>query len=324
MGFGRYVAARTLWAAVVSMIITTITFLLLAAAPNPQVQEAATQAALQGGDPAEAAERARELRGLDEPLYVRYMDFIQSVYTLDWGWAESRSQPVTEALAQGLYYTAQYSVPWTILTVLIGPLVGVYSAANMYSWKDHAATGFAFFGYAIPNFFFGIILLLIFGVWLEVIPIVYNTDVPVFSVENVVQLIIPVFVLVTGSIGAVMRVSRNESAEFQNADFMKTAKAKGVSPFRAYAYHVMRPTLVPLSTTLVGQLLALFLGSSLLVEVVFGIPGIGRVTYNALVAQDTNLVLGSTLAFTFIAVVGNLLEDLVFTVLDPRISYDDR
>ena len=306
------------------MIITTITFLLLAAAPNPQVQEAATQAALQGGDPAEAAERARELRGLDEPLYVRYMDFIQSVYTLDWGWAESRSQPVTEALAQGLYYTAQYSVPWTILTVLIGPLVGVYSAANMYSWKDHAATGFAFFGYAIPNFFFGIILLLIFGVWLEVIPIVYNTDVPVFSVENVVQLIIPVFVLVTGSIGAVMRVSRNESAEFQNADFMKTAKAKGVSPFRAYAYHVMRPTLVPLSTTLVGQLLALFLGSSLLVEVVFGIPGIGRVTYNALVAQDTNLVLGSTLAFTFIAVVGNLLEDLVFTVLDPRISYDDR
>jgi peptide/nickel transport system permease protein len=324
MGFGRYVVARTLWAAAVSLIITTITFLLLAAAPNPQVQEAATQAALQGGDPAEAAERARELRGLDEPLYVRYADFVRGVYTLDWGWAESRSQPVTEALAQGLYYTAQYSVPWTVLTVLIGPLIGVYSAANMYSWRDHAATGFAFFGYAIPNFFFGIILLLIFGVWLEAIPIVYNTEVPVFSVRNAVQLAVPVFVLVTGSIGAIMRVSRNESAEFQNADFMKTAKAKGVSPLRAYAYHVMRPTLVPLSTTLVGQLLALFLGSSLLVEVVFGIPGIGRVTYDALIAQDTNLVLGSTLAFTFVAVVGNLLEDIVFTVLDPRISYDDR
>ncbi|WP_049911055.1 ABC transporter permease [Halorubrum lipolyticum] len=324
MGFGRYVTARVLWAGVVSLIITTITFLLVSAAPNPSVQEAATQAALQGGDPAEAAERARELRGLDQPLYVRYMDFIESVYTFDWGWSRSRSQPVTEALGQGLYYTAQYSVPWTVLTVLIGPLVGVYSAANMYSWKDHAATGFAFFGYAIPNFFFGIILLLIFGVWLEVIPVVYNTDVAVFSAQNAVQLSIPVFVLVTGSIGGIMRVSRNESAEFQNAEFMKTAKAKGVSPIRAYAYHVMRPTLVPLSTTLVGQLLALFLGSSLLVEVVFGIPGIGRVTYNALIAQDTNLLLGSTLAFTFIAVIGNLLEDLVFTVLDPRISYDDR
>ncbi|QKG91803.1 ABC transporter permease [Halorubrum sp. SS5] len=324
MGFGRYVTARVLWAAVVSLIIVTVTFLLLSAAPNPAVQRAATQAALQGGDPAAAAERARELRGLNEPLHVRYFDFIRSVYTLDWGWSVSRSQPVMEAVTQALYYTAQYSVPWTILTIILGPLVGVYSAANMYSWKDHAATGFAFFGYAIPNFFFGIILLLVFGVWLEWIPITYNTGVPVFSVENAIQLAVPVFVLVTGSIGAVMRVSRNESAEFQNADFMKTAKAKGVSPLRAYAYHVMRPTLVPLSTTLVGQLLALFLGASLLVEVVFAIPGLGRLTYEALVAQDTSLVLGTTLFFTFVAVIGNLLEDLVFTVLDPRISYDDR
>ena len=324
MGFGRYVTARVLWAGVVSLVITTITFLLLSAAPNPDVQQATTQAALQGGDPAAAAERARELRGLDEPLYVRYFDFIQGVYTLDWGWSSSRSQPVLEAVVGALYYTAQYSIPWTILTVILGPLVGVYSAANMYSWRDHAATGFAFFGYAIPNFFFGIILLLIFGVWLEWIPITYNTGVPVFSVENAIQLAVPVFVLVTGSIGAVMRVSRNESAEFQNADFMKTAKAKGVSPLRAYAYHVMRPTLVPVSTTLVGQLLALFLGSSLLVEVVFGIPGLGRLTFEALLSQDTNLVLGTTLFFTFVAVVGNLIEDLVFTVLDPRISYDDR
>ena len=324
MGLGRYVAARLAWAAVVSLVIVTITFVLLAAAPNPDVQRAATQAALEGGDPAAAAERARELRGLDQPLSVRYLDYLRGVYTLEWGWADSRSQPVTAALAEGLYYTAQYSIPWTVLTVLLGPLVGVYSAANKYSWKDHLATGAAFFGYAIPNFFFGIILLLVFGVWFEVIPITYDTTVPVFSVANAVQLSVPVFVLVTGSIGAVMRVSRNESAEFQEAAFMKTARAKGVSPLRAYAYHVMRPTLVPLSTTLVGQLLALFLGSSLLVEVVFSIPGLGRVTYNALIAQDTNLVLGSTLAFTFVAVVGNLLEDLVFTVLDPRISYDDR
>ncbi len=324
MGFARYVGARVIWAAVVSLIIVTITFLLLSFAPNPSVSEAATQAALQGGDPTEAVERERELRGLDEPLHVRYIDFLEGVYTLDWGWSDDRSQPVTDALIQGIYYTAQYSVPWTILTIILGPLVGLYSAAKMYSWKDHLATGFAFFGWAIPNFFFGIILLVIFGVWLQWVPIQYNTDVAVFSLENVKQLILPVFVLVTGSIGAVMRVSRNESAEFQNADFMKTAKAKGVSPLRAYAYHVMRPTLVPLSTTLVGQLLVIFLGSSLLVEVVFGIPGLGRLTFNALLAQDTSLVLGSTLLFTFIAVVGNLLEDIVFTLLDPRISYDDR
>jgi peptide/nickel transport system permease protein len=324
MGLARYVALRMGWAAVVSFIIVTVTFGLLAAAPNPSVQQAATQAALEGGDPQEAVERERQLRGLDEPIHVRYLDFLSGVYTLEWGWSDYRSQPVTTALADAIFYTAQYSIPWTILTVLLGPLIGVYSAANMYTWRDHVATGFAFFGYAIPNFFFGIILLLIFGVWLEWIPIVYQTEVPTVSLANARQLAIPVFVLVTGSIGAIMRVSRNESAAFQNATFMKTAKAKGVSPLRAYAYHVMRPTLVPLSTTLVGQLLAIFLGSSLLVEVVFGIPGLGRLTFNALVAQDTNLVLGSTLLFTFLAVVGNLLEDLAFTVLDPRISYDDR
>lgn len=324
MGLPAYVAARVAWAVVVSFIIVTITFLLLAAAPDPAVQQAATEAALSGGDPQEAAERVEALRGLDQPLHVRYTDFVISVYTLDWGWSDYRHQPVTTALWDAVLVTAQYSIPWTILTLLLGPLVGLYSAANMYSWRDHAATGFAFFGYSIPNFFFGIILLVIFGVYLGWVPIRFNPNAPTFSFENARQLILPVFVLVTGSIGAIMRVSRNESAEFINADFMKTARAKGVSPARAYAYHVLRPTMVPLSTTVVGQLLAIFLGSSLLVEVVFSIPGLGRLTFNALIAQDTNLVLGATLLFTFIAVVGNLLEDIVFTIMDPRISYDDR
>jgi len=194
----------------------------------------------------------------------------------------------------------------------------------MYSWKDHAATGFAFFGYAIPNFFFGIILLLIFGVWLEVIPM-YNTDVSVFSVQNAVQLSVPVFVLVTGSIGAVMRVSRNESAEFQNAEFMKTAKGQGR---RAAAARVRVPRHAADARAAVDDPRRTAAGAVPRVVAArrgrVRHPGIGRVTYNALIAQDTNLLLGSTLAFTFIAVIGNLLEDLVFTVLDPRISFDDR
>ncbi len=320
----RYVAARVAYAVFVSVVIVTIAFLLLYFSPNPNIQEAATQAALEGGDPQEEMERQEQLRGLDQPMHVQYWDFIQNVYTLDWGWSESRSEPVTSAMISGIYYTAQYSIPWTILTVTLGPLVGVYSASRMYSWKDHVATGFAFFGLAIPNFFFGLILLIAFGVGLGWIPITYNTSAPVFSVENVIQLAAPVFVLTTGSIGGIMRVSRNESAEFMNSDFMKTAKAKGVSPTRAYTYHVMRPTMVPLTTTMVSSLLVLFTGSSVLIEVVFSIPGLGRIMFNGVIAQDTNLVLGSLLVFTFIAVVGNLIEDIVFAIMDPRISYDDR
>lgn len=324
MGMSRYIAARVAYALFVSIIIVTIAFLLLYFSPNPNIQEAATQAALEGGDPQEEIERQEQLRGLDQPMYVQYWDFIENVYTLNWGWSESRSEPVTSAMISGIYYTAQYSVPWTILTITIGPLIGVYSASRMYSWKDHLATGFAFFGLAIPNFFFGLILLITLGVGLGWIPITYNTGVPVFSVENAIQLAAPVFVLVTGSIGGIMRVSRNESAEFMNSDFMKTAKAKGVSPTRAYTYHVMRPTMVPLTTTMVSSLLAIFIGSSVLIEVVFSIPGLGRILFNGVIAQDTNLVLGSLLVFTFVSVVGNLIEDLVFAVMDPRISYDDR
>jgi len=324
MGLGWYITRRVAWAFVVTFVIVSITWGLLAASPDPQVSQAATQAALQGGNPAEAQERARELRGLDAPLYQRYIDYVTGVYTLDWGWSQTRNQPVTEAILDALYYTIQYSIPWTVLVVLLGPLVGLYSSANQYSWKDHAATGFAFFGYAIPNFFFGIILLLIFGVQLGWIPVIYNTDVPVFSVANAIQLAMPVFVLVTGSIGAVMRVSRNESSEFMQADFVKTAKAKGVSQLRIYGRHVLRPTMVPLSTTIVGYLLVLFVGSSLLVEVVFSIPGLGRLLYRAIIAQDTSVVLGTTLFFTFVATVGNLIQDLVYTVLDPRINFDDR
>jgi peptide/nickel transport system permease protein len=324
MGLQWYIARRVGWAVVVTFIIVSITWALITAAPNPEVRQAATQAALEGGNPNEAADRIRQLRGLDAPLHQRYIDYIVNVYTLDWGWSRMRSQPVTDAMVQSLYYTAQYSVPWTIITVLLAPAVGLYSAANQYSWKDHVATGFSFFGYAIPNFFFGIVLLLIFGVYLEWIPISYNSDVTVFSLANARQLAIPVFVLVTGSIGGTVRVARNESAEFMSADFVKTANAKGVTKARIYARHILRPTMVPLSTVMVGQLLLLFIGSSLLVEIVFGIPGLGRLTFRAITAQDTNLVLGSTLFFTFLATIGNLLQDIVYTVLDPRIDFSDR
>lgn len=324
MSFKRYVAARTLYAVFVSMIIVTLAFIFLRLSPNPNVQDAARSAALQGSDPEAAAELVKERRGLNDPLYVQWWDFIKNIYTLDWGWSQSRSQPVTEAVLEGLYYTAQYSIPWTLLTITIGPALGLYSASRMYSWKDHLATFYAFFGFAIPNFFFGILLLLFFGVWLGWVPITYDTTVPVFSFENARQLVLPVITLVTGSIGGIMRVSRNESAEFMNSDFMKTAKAKGVSPVRAWAYHVLRPTMVPLSTSMVSRLLALFTGASVLVEVVFSIPGLGRLLFSSVVAEDTSLVLGTTLVFTFIAVMGNLIEDIVFRVLDPRISYDDR
>ena len=324
MGMKWYVTRRIAWAVVVSVLIVSLTWGLIKLSPNPQVEQAVSNAVLNGQNPEEAREAIEQRRGLDRPLWVQYKDFVLNVYTFNWGWSISRSEPVTQAVLSGLYYTAQYSVPWTLATVIFGPIIGLYAAANQYGWRDHAATAFSFFGFAIPNFFFGIILLLIFGVQLGWTPVIYNTDVAVFGLENVRQLVLPVFVLVTGSIGGTVIVARNESAEYVDADFVKTARAKGVSRYKIFYNHILRPTLVPLSTTIVGQLIALFTGASLLVEVVFGIPGLGLTIFNAILAQDPPLVLGITYVFAFIGVVSNLIQDLVYTVLDPRISFDDR
>ncbi|MFB6151357.1 MAG: ABC transporter permease [Haloarculaceae archaeon] len=324
MGMRWYVARRLMWTGVVAFIIVSVTWVLFRFTPNQEVLQAGQRAAMRGANATEAQERIRQIEGLNQPLWQQYVDYVVNVFTLNWGYSDSRAQPVTDALLSSLYYTAQYSIPWTIGTVVFGTAAGLYSAANQYSWKDNAATLLAFFGLSIPNFWFAIMLLLVFGVYLQWVPIVYQSNVAVFSWLNVKQLILPVFVLITGSVATIHRVSRNESAEYLNADFVKTARAKGADSQRIFTRHILRPAAVPMSTTYVGTLLALFTGSSVVVEEVFSIPGLGRTLLQGIIAQDTSLVLGAFFVFTAIAVIGNLIQDIVYTVLDPRIDFSDR
>jgi peptide/nickel transport system permease protein len=319
-----YVIRRLLWTVTATVFILTATWGLLAIAPNQQVASLQFQVASSGGDAETAAQAYRTARGLDRPLYVRYVDYMSNMLTGNWGWSESRSQPVLAAIGDAVQYTAIYSVPTTILSVLVGLGIGMYSATHQYTTTDYAATFFAFFGLAIPNFWFAIILVLVFGVQLGLVPVVFDPDVPIFSLAMVRQLVLPVFVLVTGTIAGIMRYSRAEALEYVEAAFVKTARAKGASEGRVLFRHILRPAAVPLVTILIGDILTIFLASSLLVEVVFSIPGLGQLAYEALLAQDTALVLGTTLIFTFIAIFGNLLQDIAYTVLDPRIDYGDR
>jgi peptide/nickel transport system permease protein len=319
-----YVVRRVLWAVVATYLILSVTWGLLALTPNPAAEQLQFQAAASGGS-AEAAREAFEARrGLNRPLWERYTAYMRNMVTLNWGWSDSRSQPVMEAITGAIPYTAVYSVPTTILSILLGLSIGLYSATHQYTKTDYAATFFAFFGYAIPNFWFAIILLLVFAVQLGWFPVVFDPDVALVGAEMAHQLVLPVVVLVTGTIAGVMRYSRAEALEYVQAEFVKTAKAKGADEFRILTRHILRPAAVPLMTILIGDILGIFLAASYLVEVVFGIPGLGQLSYNAIIAQDTALVLGTTLIFTFIAVIGNLLQDIAYTVLDPRIDYGDR
>lgn len=323
-GMGLYVAKRLIWAVVASFAILTITFVLIWVTPDPQLASIQWEAAQAGEDADEAVEAYMMQRGLDQPIHVQYFEYLGNMVTLDWGWSETRSQPVTTAIMEAIPYSLMYAVPSLILSTVLGIAIGLYSATHQYTKKDYAATFFAFFGLSIPDFWFAIILLVAFGATLGWVPVLFDPNVAAFSLANAQQLILPVVVLTLSSIAGLMRYSRAEALEYVEAEFVKTARAKGASERRVVFRHIFRPASVPLATILVGDLLTIVLASSYLIEVVFGIPGLGKLSFDAIVNQDTPLVLGTVLVPAFLVILSNLAQDIAYTVLDPRIDYGDR
>jgi peptide/nickel transport system permease protein len=329
-----YIFKRFVWAGVATLVILTVTFVLMYLTPDVRLLELEFEAAQAGRDPEQARRAAAEARGLDQPFHVQYIEFMRNMLTLNWGWSTTRSQTVMDALTDAIPYSLMYGVPAVLISTVLGLAIGLYSATHQYTRTDYVATFFAFFGISIPNFWFAIVLLVIFGAWLGWVDILFDPGASkidgefalraIFSWENVKQLILPTFVLMTTSIAGVMRYSRAEALEYVEAEFVKTARAKGVDDRTILLKHIFRPASVPLATILVGDLLGIIFVGSYLIEVVFGIPGLGLLSYNAIINQDTALVFGTVFVPTFIAIVGNLAQDIAYVILDPRIDYGDR
>ena len=324
MSMAWYVLRRIGWAFVVAFLIVSVTFGLLQLSPDPGVAQAQLRATQTGGDAQAAAQAYKASHGLDKPAWQRYVNYVGNVATGHWGWSDTRSEPVVDAVLTAYPYTLQYAVPSVIISTVLGMAIGLYSATHQYTKADYAATFAAFFGVSIPNFWFGIILLLVFSVGLGWLPVLFDPKVAILSVRGIKQLILPIVVLSTGAMASQMRYGRAESLEYVGATFVKTARAKGASSRRITFRHIFRAALVPLSTILVSDVLALLVTSSVLVEVVFGIPGLGRLLINGIQQHDTALVLGTTFIFVAVGVIGNLLQDLAYTVVDPQIDFGDR
>ncbi len=351
-----YILQRIAWSAVAALLILTVGFVLLDVVPDPNLQQAQFAAAQQGVDPETAVEAAEERRGIDAPLTERYVNFLINFVQGDWGYSVEYDQTVWNTVVGTLPYSIMYGAPSIILSTILGIVIGLYSAIHQYTKTDYLATFAAFFGVSIPNWWFAIILLVIFGTFLGWVDVGFNERlaqdangdltlltsaddthqafvneqfegeqrVGVLSPANLKQLILPIFVSMTGGIATMMRYARAESLEYVDAEFVKTARAKGVSSWRIVARHILRPAAVPLATILVGRFLGIFLAGSYLIEVVFGIPGLGLASYEAIIAQDQDLVLVSLLIPTFLVLVSNLAQDVAYVILDPRISYGDR
>jgi peptide/nickel transport system permease protein len=353
-----YIIRRLLWTGVATFAVLTITFILITVAPNQAVQNAVIGAIT---DPATSAEQAaqavQERRGLNRPLLTRYVDFMTAIVQGDWGWSFNYDRPVKAVILERIPYSLMYGLPAILISTVVGVAIGLYSAVNQYTKKDYAATFAAFFGVSIPNFWFGLVLIVIFASFLGWIPfefqaayaqntareLVWLTEVnaaehPAFlgsdvqgtrtvgilSWLNIKQLIAPTLVVLTGAIASVMRFARAEALEYVDAEFVKTAKAKGVSGWQITAKHIFRPAAIPLTTILVGRVLGLVLFGAYVTEVVFGIPGIGQASYQAIISSDSSLVMVTILIPTFLTIFGNLVEDLLYAVLDPRISFGDQ
>ncbi|MFB6132148.1 MAG: ABC transporter permease [Halanaeroarchaeum sp.] len=336
MSMRWYVARRVLFAVFATYIALSLTFGLLVLSPNTGDMQEVLRCTMAGGDMQDCRDRITS----DLTLIQKYRTYVVNMFTFDWGWSELRAQPVTTALAQAWPRSAQFMIPSVLLSMLVGYGIGLYSSVNQYTTTDYVGAFVAFFGLSIPNFWFAIILILVFGVWVRsaslfgislqplALPVFYDTTVldkhGMFSWANVRQLILPIIVVSTGAIAGQMRYARAQALEHVNSEFVKVAKAKGAGEWRLVLRHVFRVALVPLSTFLVGQFLGLLWTGSIVIETIFQIPGIGLLTIAAIQDGDTPLVMATTLIPVFLAIFGNLLQDLAYVVFDPRIDYGDR
>jgi len=345
MGMRWYVARRLMWVVFATWFALTITFGLLAYSPDQGEMQASLQAAQSGEDPEKAVERYRKLKGLDKPLHERYTDFLVGYLTFNWGYSTEREKTVIDVFADKYPISLQYTLPSLVLTILVGYGLGLYSAMNQYSRSDYVATFTAYFGLSIPNFWFAVMGLVIMGVWfqdatilgfdLNVLkhPIRYTTadsilgdvyGIPYPTLANLQNLFLPVVVISTAGFAGNMRYTRAQALEVANQEFIKVARAKGASGWRVLTRHTLRVASVPLMTIFIGQLLRVFFAGTLVIELVFQIPGLGLATYKAFINQDTPIIMATTLIGVFLAIGGNLLQDLAYVYLDPRIDYGDR
>jgi peptide/nickel transport system permease protein len=301
-----YLIRRLIGAVGVVFGVATITFVMVFLMPGDAARMYAGPRA-----PEETVERIRELWGLNDPLPVQYVRYIGRAFQGDFGNSTRDGRPVLRAVSERIPATIQLAVAGLAVELAIGIPLAVLAAVKPGTWVDQLATVGGLIGISIPQFALGLVLLYVFGFLIPIFPLGgYGT---------VVHLILPAFVLGTGGAAFYARVFRNNLLDVMGEDYIRTAYAKGVRPRRVMIRHIMRNALLPL-VTLAGLDLALLLGGVVVIEAVFGWPGVGLQAWNAIRNQDTPIIMGTVLFGSVAVVLINLLVDFLYVVLDPRVE----
>ena len=317
-----YLIKRIIYAIIIAIGVITITFVLLRIGPNSPADKYLANMNVKGQDVAQITAAIEARYGLDKPLWEQYGNYVVNLVKGDWGWSFSTSMPVIELIKKHWIYSFQLVLLSTVLAGILGILIGIYSAVKQYSKVDYAATIISFLGISIPNFWLGVMLILVFSVQLGWFKTYYDTTLPLFSLENVKALVLPVITLGTGMVAGYVRYTRSAMLDNLKKGFVTTARAKGLPERTVIGKHVFRNALLPLFTIIMFDLGSIVFGGAYLTEIIFGIPGLGQISFKAIFADDYAVVMAVTIIGTFLVLLINLVTDIAYTYLDPRIRYD--
>lgn len=310
----RYVLKRIVWSVIAVWIVISAAFLLVALTPDPNEVIIAWAAG------SEAAEAYSQARNYDLPLYERYWLWLSSYLVLDLG-TTLGGKPVTQAFRETIPVTALYVVPAIILSTVVGVGTGLYTAIRSGGYLDRVITAAVYSGFGLPVFWLGEMSIAIAVHELGWVEIAWDDRYGLWHPDNLQSMVLPAAVVCINLLAVQARYTRAEALEYVPAEFVRTLEAGGARP-RDIARHVLRNAALPLVSLFCIEGVALLLVTVYVVEAVFGLPGAGALAYDAIYARDVGVVLAATLLVAVIGVLGNLLQDLLYIWLDPRVDFE--
>jgi len=316
----RYLVRRLLIAIPVLAGISLILFTILALAPGDPFEELATNPNV----PAEVRLNLRAKFGLDDPIALRYVRWFTAMARGDWGFSFVSRVNVDTLIMQRLPTSLFVLGVAQLLAIAVALPVGTLSAIRPYSIFDQVATTIAFIGFSLPTFFTGLLFILFFSIYLDWLPFIYRADISAtgwrWYWEHARQAIMPIAVLGLFQGAALTRFVRSAVLDVIRLDYINTARAKGLSEHVTIIKHAVRNALIPVVTLIALQLPSIFTGA-VITEQIFRVPGIGSLLISSILANDTPVIMAITFVFSCLVVLFNLVADLLYGWLDPRISY---
>jgi peptide/nickel transport system permease protein len=317
----RYLIRRLLTAIPTLLLISFVLYAVLSLAPGDPLSQFAANPSV----PPEVRENIRRSFGLDQPWPVRYVKWVAAMAQGDWGYSFASRIAVWDLIKLRIPSTLAVVGVAYVFSLLIAIPIGILSAVRQYSIFDHIATTFAFIGFSVPTFFTGLLLIIVLSVKLQWLPFIYDSTLQVRDLASLgtqlKQSLMPVLVLALFQTATFVRYTRASMLENLPQDYVRTARAKGLAEVRVIGRHVVRNSLIPVVTLIALTAPTVFSGA-LITEQIFRVPGIGALLITSIQNNDIPVIMAITFTFSVLVVIMNMVADVMYGVLDPRIRYD--